>query len=482
MNLHATKAFAQAIEDEPYKFPAERAVIGACLIDPTKLAEVRAKLVRDDFQGPLHRSIIGVMLGFHEEGRKASVESISDVLGDQEVVPGLTVRGYLRGVLSNQIDYLLTPIADSIETVADHARWQRICDIADHLRNVEAIGSQSVQAAATEAISRLDEVLISLRAGKRKSYDAAEAAQSAIDLIGNDRARLATTGLSDLDRVIGGWPRGQLTILAGRPGSGKSAVATSCVLQSAMAGNPVLFFSIEMMGEQLGSRLLTDLSFIHDAPIFYKDILMRRDMGNGVRARLEAARERLVGLPIRIEEQRPLNIAEIATRSQKHAAELERSGQKLEVIFVDHIGLVRASDRHNGRRDREIAEITDGLAALAKDLDVAVVGLCQLNRGVEGRENKRPSMPDLRDSGAIEEDASVIIFLYRAAYYLGKLRYDDMEAERARVEQLEATKNKIELGIDKNRNGEPTIVDAFINVGANALRNADFDRPAAGHW
>jgi replicative DNA helicase len=125
---------------------------------------------------------------------------------------------------------------------------------------------------------------------------------------------------------------------------------------------------------------------------------------------------------------------------------------------------------------REIAETTDGVATLAKNLDVPVIGLCQLNRAVEGRENKRPTLSDLRDSGAIEEDASVIIFLYRAAYYLDKEREDDMEAERKRIALLEGSKNKIELQVAKNRNGRVGIVDAFIDIGANALRNGSFAR------
>jgi replicative DNA helicase len=123
-----------------------------------------------------------------------------------------------------------------------------------------------------------------------------------------------------------------------------------------------------------------------------------------------------------------------------------------------------------------LAEISDGLATLAKDLDIAVVALCQLNRGVEGRDNKRPGMADLRESGAIEEDASVIIFLYRAAYYLAKHRCDEPDAERARIDMLEKELHRIVLAVDNNRNGRVGIVDAFVDVGANALRNGSFAR------
>jgi len=228
-----------------------------------------------------------------------------------------------------------------------------------------------------------------------------------------------------------------------------------------------LFFSLEMTGKQLGSRLLTDIAYTHSDPIFYQDVLKRK-IDDRQRARLMQAREFIASLPIIIEEQRGLTISDIMARSRKVARKFEDDGGSLDVIFVDHMLLVKPSQRYSGNRVREVAEISDGLATLAKQLNCAVVALCQLNRGVEGRDVKRPTLSDLRDSGAIEEDASTVTFIYRPAYYLAQTRLQG-DAEIKRQELLEAQKNVLEFIVAKNRNGEAGIVDAFVEIGANAV-------------
>ena len=136
--------------------------------------------------------------------------------------------------------------------------------------------------------------------------------------------------------------------------------------------------------------------------------------------------------------------------------------------------LVRSTDRYSGNRVREIGEISEGLNELAQELDVAMVALCQLNRQVEGRENKRPMLSDLRDSGEIEQNASLVMFLYRPAYYLARERSDDPEENEVIGSKLTQLRNKLEFIVDKNRNGRVGVVDAFVDIGANAVRNASF--------
>jgi replicative DNA helicase len=475
MNLIAAQAaFQRAIKADPYNAGPERAVICACLARPDLIAEVSAKLTASDFEGDFHRRVVDILIGLHNEGRKPSIEAVVAVTGDDEIAPNLTVRGYLRALVTDGLSGLHLPFDDALETIRDAAQRKALGEAGSDLMFGATSGGKSVGDLAAEAVSRIDDVLVSLRSGKRRHYDAAGAGASALKLLSTDAASAPTTGLVDLDRMIGGWPRGELSVIAGRPGTGKSAVATSVVLKAAKAGHPTCFFSLEMKDEQLGSRMLTDLAFTASDPVHYEDILKRRVSSDRHLAKLQAAQEQLVGLPIHIEEQRGLTMAEIAARARKTAAAYERAGNPLHIVVVDHLHIVRASNRYAGNRVRELAEISDGLATLAKELNVAVVALCQLNRGVEGRDNKRPSMPDLRESGSIEEDASVIIFLYRAAYYLEKQRFDDPDAERARQEMLEQVRHKIEFGVDKNRNGRVGIVDAFVDIGANAIRNASF--------
>jgi replicative DNA helicase len=462
-------------QPDPYSSSAESTVITACLVQPEALAEISGKLVADDFDGSLHRRVADILLGLHQEGRKPSIEAVCAVAGDVEVAPMMSMRDYLKGLIEENLYRIgVISLSDAVETVLDASQRRKLSMIGSEL-SVGTYATASVSDVASGAMLKLDEVMSSLRTGKRKSYSASEAAESALAAIENNQGvDYPTTGLTDLDRILGGWPRGQLSIVAGRPGMGKSMMAVSAALKAARSGFNVMLFSLEMLEEQLGARMLADLSYSNQSPIFYEDIAMRRLRNERDIERLKRASEVLKGLPLHVEEQRGLTGSDIRARVDKHANKLTKEGKKLDLLVVDHIGLVRASDRYKGQRHRELAEITDGLATSAKEMSLAAVGLCQLNRGVEGRENKRPDLGDLRESGAIEEDASAIIFLFRAAYYLEKQRHDEPEAEQARLDMLERVRNKIELSVAKNRNGRVGIVDAFVDIGANALRNGSF--------
>ena len=362
------------------------------------------------------------------------------------------------------------PWLDAVEVVIDQSRRRRLAAIGSHLTQGSTLATRASDL-ATEAVTMIDNVLADMRTGQRLSYDAGGAGTPALARLDSDARAYPTTGLEDLDKMIGGWPLGQLSVVAGRPGAGKSAVATSTLMRTAKTGIPAAFFSLEMTREQLGSRMLADDT--RNAPIMYEDILNRR-IDSCRRPRLEEAQSRLAQLPINIEEQQGLSVAEIAARSRKIAATATRAGQRLRVIFIDHMMLVRSSDRYAGNRVREVGEISEGLMALAQELDIAVVALCQLNRGVEGRDNKRPTLADLRDSGEVEQNASLVIFLYRPAYYLEQRREDDPEIEREREALLVKHRHRLEFIVSKNRNGRPGVVDAFVNIGANAVRNASF--------
>ena len=182
-----------------------------------------------------------------------------------------------------------------------------------------------------------------------------------------------------------------------------------------------------------------------------------------------AARE-FASLSIEIDEQPALTVSQIAARARKHAQWLERQGRTLDLVVVDHMHLVRASDRYSGNRVNEITEISAGLKALAKELNVPVVALAQLSRAVEARDDKRPMLSDLRDSGAIEQDADLILFVYREAYYLERASAD-LGKEELRIARLAEVTNRLEAIIAKQRNGPVCTVPLFFNAASNAARN-----------
>lgn len=453
----------------------EQAVLHAVLTQPERLQDFCRVTAPGDFSHPVHARIADHLASLHASGRQPSITALLALFGDDEVEPGLPAKRYVGQLfVGGESKVFLAPWRDTLETWQDHLRRQKLFSIGSRLQ-LAATTSLDVFDLAHAGVDELDDVIASQRTGKLREYDAGGAARIALAHLDGDTPGYPTTGLIDLDRMIGGWPRGQLSIIAGRPGMGKSAIATSTFLKAARKGHAGVFFSLEMVGEQLGARLLTDLAYQHRDPIHYEDMLHRRLEPRHVE-RLRKASEELDGLPVKIIEQRGLTMAEIAAMSRKAATEFDRKGQPLEVIFVDHMLLVKASQRYAGNRVREVAEISDGLATLAKDLNVAVVALCQLNRAVEGRESKRPSLSDLRDSGAIEEDASVVIFSYRPAYYIEREKSDDAALEQARQDQLARVRNLIEFGVAKNRNGRVGIVNAFVDIGANAIRNGGFEK------
>lgn len=448
---------------------AERVIVGTCLSSTEAIGESSGKVSADDFANPTLAAVYGVLVGLHSEGRKPSIESVVSVLGNVEFEPGAFLRPYLEHLRRTSFLNHLFPLADAIGVVRDVAQRRMLADIA-HTLLAERFAVRSVAEIITDAQSRMDEIAAMSRQAARQTYDAGSAADAAITHLGESERTSPTTGLVDFDKMLGGWPKGELSVLAGRPGMGKSAIATTCLLRAAKARHGCMFFSLEMTARQLGARMLSDVAWTHESPIPYQDIL-RRNIDENATRRILTAKDFIANLPIVIEEQRGLTISDIAARARKQAAKFENDGGSLDVVFVDHMLLVRASQRYAGNRVREVAEISDGLASLAKELNCAVVALCQLNRGVEGREVKRPALSDLRDSGAIEEDASTVTFIYRPAYYLEQMRTDNEDQENVRLRSLQERRNDLELIVAKNRNGAVGIVDVFVDIGSNAVRN-----------
>ena len=242
-------------------------------------------------------------------------------------------------------------------------------------------------------------------------------------------------------------------------------------LKTADAGYSGLIFSLEMGSSSLGSRAISDLLYRSSDPVSYWEIARGELVDNQVQTVVDAARD-LRNLNLVIDSQPSLTVSQIAVRARKHARALERQGKMLDVVYVDHIHIIKPNDRYRGNRTAEITEISGALKALAKELNVAVVGLAQLNRSVEGRDDKRPTMADLRDSGSLEQDADLIVFLFREEYYL-QSRYSDSGSEDKRIARLAEVRNKLELIIAKQRNGPTGSIEIFFNAASNAARDLE---------
>jgi len=251
------------------------------------------------------------------------------------------------------------------------------------------------------------------------------------------------TGLADLDRRLNGLQDGELIIVAGRPGMGKTAAALTIAANAGKAGKKVRIVSLEMLGWQLGQRLAARYSCIS-----VQDQRKPRELSNEQHRRLAEAENKVAALPLFIDDSDGQTVAQIRSEARR-----QKRREGLDLLIVDYLGLIKPSDPRM-QKVHQIEEITTGLKRLAKELRIPVVLLAQLNRGVESRDDKRPGLADLRDSGSIEQDADVVLMLYRAEYYLAKEEPEDQSKFAAWSERREAARGKADIITAKYRQGE----------------------------
>lgn len=445
----------------------EQIALGALIISPEAVASWGLK--RGDFSDVLHADFFEALQQAYQAGKPLSASGLARKFADV-TIGEQTAREYIGGIVTHATTQI-TPATPS--EIRDVVLRRGLAAIGVELKQIAADVHERPADALLDARNALMDLLA--RSGRKKtSVTIGEAGATLVERLtaGNTKSAVAI-GRKTLDTALGGLHRGQFMIIAGRPGMGKSLVASSIGLSVARNRFGVLMFSLEMTSEEIASRCLSDLT----------SIPYRLATDGGLKANQLAewgtAVARYENLPFLVDDQRALTISDITARATAQREEWERNGGALDVVIVDHIGLVRPSDRYRGNKVQEVAEISDGLATLAKELDVAVIALSQLNRGTEGRDNKRPTLADLRDSGSLEQDAHVVAFCYRQAYYLERMKCDPgTQQEDERRALLDGCRNTIEILIAKNRNGPTDSLTMFCDTACNALRDLQPSRPS----
>jgi replicative DNA helicase len=447
----------------------EAIIIGTILMYPETSKDLVGGLDIDDFTKQSHRKIFEIIKGIVANNLSPIHSIIFPPLRNEFDETGKPILECFADMLKNAL-----PLGEAIG--AAHylrqltarreilATSQQMAEIAvDRQINLAEFGS--------EALRRIEESLLRVKSQKRSSFAAGEIAETIVeDLKSGKKPDIVPTGLADLDRTLGGFYRRELLVAAGRPSMGKSALLCSIARQSAKLGHSWLIFSLEMVRDQVINRMLSDMVYNRDTPIPYVEIARRRVEGYEIE-RIERAAQALNELPIEVDDQAGLSASEIASRARRHIEKLEAKGLKLDVLAIDHLGKVRAGDRYTGNKVHETGEKINAFAQLAKELDVAVVCLHQLNRRSDQRDNKRPEMSDLRDSGDVEQDADTVVFPFRVAYYLERSREDDIDREQERIARLTQMQNKIEIIIGKNRNGPCRNLEFYCDMGSNVIRD-----------
>ncbi len=461
---------AQAEADEPldYRQPphnidAEQALLGAILVNNEALDRVSGFLDAVHFYEPLHQEIFEISSKLIQAGKQATPITLRTFFESAEpVADDLTVPQYLVRLAANAATIINA--ADYGRTIYDLSVRRSLIVIGEDM--VTTAYDSPVDAPPESQIQDAEERLYSLaESGKygQGFIDFGTALTEAVEMANSAYMRDGhlsglSTGLTDLDSRMGGLQRSDLIILAGRPSMGKTALVTNIAYNVArhyqvetdtdgsrkvLNGGAVGFFSLEMSAEQLATRILSEQSEIPSEKI-------RRGMINEDEFRkLVEVSQVMAEAPLYIDQTGGISIAQLAARARK----LKRQ-RGLDLLIVDYLQLLSGGKRAGEGRVQEITEITTGLKALAKELEVPIIALSQLSRQVEQREDKRPQLSDLRESGSIEQDADVVMFVFREEYYVERLKPSEGTPEFAEWQQkMFQVAGKAEVIIGKQRHG-----------------------------
>lgn len=483
----------------PANIEAEQALLGALLMERGAFPLVAGTLTQRDFFEPVHRHIYKTIEELVGSGRTVSPITIADYLPADRVDFGADedgnkrdARWYVAHLAANSAALAMVP--DLAKSVADNATRRRAIEIAEDLADsaFDLDAATSPGDIIGEAIEKLSVAASARQPDHTRPGSAGAAADEVLADLDAKENPPVSTGLLELDKIIGGTRRGTLLILGGRPGMLKSTLASVIAINQAGAAvrtgarpTGVIIFSLEMSRQAMAARMLTDLAWRSTEPVLYQDILDRKVTREDHRALLAGAAARLREMPIIIDPKPGLTAAELRVRAMRHADVLARRGHPVSTVIVDHLMKMRTRDL-GGNRSLELGDVTNDLAAMAKDLDACSLVLSQLSRGVESRDDKRPGLSDLRESGRIEEDADVVIFNYREAYYLRDGNDPDADPEeRLRQRQnLLAKDQELEAIVAKNRHGAVGTARLWVHPGAGAIRDRDIYGASseAGEW
>lgn len=451
----------------PANIEAEQALLGAMLLNNDAFGYVSGIVGPEHFAEPLHAEMFGQIARYVAAGKKATPVTLKDTFPAAEIVGGMTPAQYLARLAAESVANTGTSAAQLGAQVRDLASMRAVIAIAGDLQRAASDGY-----APDEALRQAWERLDGLRMGSVEDGGERGTIAALAQRMREDTALAAsfsvTTGLADLDRAIaGGWRAGRLYVVAGRPGMGKTVLAWSSARRVAIQGVGVSGFSLEIDGHEVTARLVSDELRHTATPLAYRDIVAG-NLDEAQQAHREKGLQRVEELPIRIDASGGVSITEIEARARMDRDRFARQGIRPGVIFIDYLGLIRCSDRYRGRKVDELGEIALHCKNMAKRLDAAVVLLAQLNRAVESRDDKRPNMSDLRDSGNIEEHADVVGLMYRPAYYDARRAKDgDVEA----AERAHANQYRLELGLGKNRLGPTITVDLWCDPAHSCVDN-----------
>ena len=412
--MRSVETGADAVRVPPHDLDAEKAVIGALLVSETAVAVVAEQLTPEEFYSERHRIIYAAMMRLYVRGDRIDQITLTNELSSVKEFDNVGGRAYIFNLV------------ESVPTASNAARYAEIVRGKALLRAVIDVGSRITEDAfrepddVTEALDSAEQLIygVSNRTLKQHLAPVSQLAPGALEMIQRlyeqeGEVTGVETGFEDLDRLTTGFHKSDLVILAARPAMGKTAMALNAIWHaSAEKKMPVAIFSLEMSKEQLVQRLISQTTRI-PAQALRSGNVKAEDWPKLLRGVAQVSEA-----PIWIDDTAGVTLMEMRAKVRRLASQLSATGgAPLSLVVVDYLQLMIGQGSRNDNRQQEIAEISRGLKVLARDLDVPVLAIAQLSRAVEARHDKRPLLSDLRDSGAIEQDADMVMFLYRDEYY-----------------------------------------------------------------
>ena len=460
-----TKSSTNISRGIPINVGAEQSLLGAILSNNLALEKVEDFLEPKHFSSKINSIIFDTLKRFITNNQIADITTIKVFLENNEDFIANGGMKYLLEIAENSVSIINAKQYG--ELIYDLYLRRELIDVGTELVNKSYSDFQSEN--SNSIIEKVELDLFNLTNDGEKQRgpktftdvlsDTLDYAEKAFKK--SSDVAVLKTALSDLDKKIGGLHKSDLIIIAGRPSMGKTAFATNIASNICMdklnlkKKNNVLFFSLEMSSEQLATRLLSEMSKIPSEKIRTGNI-SKMDFEN-----LLKNSEKIKNLSLFIDDSPALTLSAIRSRSRR----LKRK-DGLDLIIIDYLQLISSESRNlNDNRVKEISEITRGLKAIAKEFNIPVIALSQLSRKVEDREEKRPQLADLRESGSIEQDADLVVFLYREEYYLARTEPPEgTEKHIAWTDKMEKIHNIAEIIVAKNRHGPISRVKLHFNA------------------
>lgn len=434
----------------PYSLEAEQSVLGSAFLSKYALQKICDELTREDFYLDSHAKIYDVLEELNEEGTPVDITIVTDKLEKNKTLSSVGNIEYLLEIINSvpsasNVDYY-------INIVHDKSVLRRLIDVSNEIANTSYMEEGNVNEILDSAEMKILNVVKTRRASEfHKIQDVIFKAQSDLEKLSEQKGEITglATGFYEIDKITSGLHENELIIIAARPAMGKTAFALNIATNIAKTTNKaVALFNLEMNAEQLVTRMFSSLAQIEGSK------LRTGKLDNNDWKRLSEGISQIADTNIYIDDTPGITIGDIRSKCRRLAASKDGLG----IVIIDYLQLISGGSKYAGNRQQEVSEISRGLKTMALELGVPVIALAQLSRAVEGRDDKRPIMSDLRESGSIEQDADIVSFLYRDDYYNKEAKMD----------------NNISISefiIAKHRNGPTTTIELLFKKNTSTFSN-----------